>query len=119
MFPKIFLFLGLMVLCLAKGHAQKNPDKIYDSSIHSILIHPLNKPLAMPVVVLNEGSPLQVSFDDFKADYQDYNYAIELMNADWTPSILSSFDYVKGFNQIKINSFSVSSMASQHYYHYQ
>ena len=119
MFPKLFLLVGLLAGCFTNSHAQMNPDKIYDSSIHSILIHPLNKPLAMPVVVLNEGSPLQVSFDDFKADYQDYNYAIELMNANWTASSLSSFDYVKGFNQIKINSFSVSTMASQHYYHYQ
>jgi hypothetical protein len=119
MIPKTFLFLGLMVLCFAKSLAQMNPDKIFDSSIHTILIHPINKPLAMPVVILNEGSPLQVSFDDFKANYQDYNYAIELMNANWTPSMLSSFDYVKGFNQIKINNFLVSSMASQNYFHYQ
>jgi len=119
MFPKTFLFLGLMVLCFAKSLAQMNPDKIFDSSIHTILIHPINKPLAMPVLILNEGSPLQVSFDDFKANYQDYNYAIELMNANWTPSMLSSFDYVKGFNQIKINNFLVSSMASQNYFHYQ
>ena len=90
-----------------------------DTSIHSILIYPANKPLAIPVIVLKENTPLQISFDDFKADYHDYYYSIELMNADWTPASINSFDYIQGFNQIKINNFSVSTMAYQHYFHYQ
>ena len=119
MFYKLFLCIGLLLGCSFKSVAQNNPDKILDTAIHSILIYPANKPLAIPVIVLKESTPLQISFDDFKADYQDYYYSIELMNADWTPTSINSFDYTQGFNQIKINNFSVSTMAYQHYFHYQ
>ena len=110
---------GLLLLCSVRGFAQNNPDKIVDANIHSVLIHPVNKPLAIPAIMLKEGTPLQISFDDFKANYQDYYYSVELMNSDWTPTNINSFDYVRGFNQIKISDFSVSSMAYQHYFHYQ
>lgn len=119
MFYKIFLCLGLLLDCSLSGIAQNNPDKIMDTTIHSILIYPVSKPLAIPAIMLKDGTPLQISFDDFKADYQDYYYSVELMNADWSPSAINSFDYVKGFNQIKINNFFVSTMAYQHYFHYQ
>jgi len=118
MFYKSILSLILILTCSATI-AQTNPDKIIDTNLHTILIYPVNKPLAIPVIPLKEGSPLQISFDDFKADYQDYYYSVELMNADWTPSFINSFDYIQGFNQIKINDYSVSTMAYQHYFHYQ
>ena len=110
------LLIGLHAL---KGHGQFNPDSIYQTNIHTVLIHPVNKPLAIPVISLNESTPLEISFDDFKADYQDYYYSVELRNADWTVANLSAFDYLQGFNQNKINKFSVSSIATQAYYHYQ
>jgi hypothetical protein len=71
------------------------------------------------VISLNEPTPLEISFDDFKADYQDYYYSVELRNADWSAVPMSAFDYLQGFNQNKINKFSVSSIATQSYFHYQ
>jgi hypothetical protein len=119
MFYKVILCIGLLWGYSDRSFAQNNPDKIIDTSLHSILIHPINKPLAIPAILLKEGTPLQISFDDFKANYQDYYYAIELMNTDWTPTQINSFDYVQGFNQIKISDYLVSSMSFQHYFHYQ
>ena len=57
--------------------------------------------------------------DDFKAKYQDYYYSVELMDANWTSVQLSPFDYLQGFNQNKIKDYSVSSIATQRYFHYQ
>ena len=119
MFYKRLFVLGLFLGTYIGLWAQSNPDKTYDTAIHTILIHPLNEPLAVPAIELNATHPLQISFDDFKASYQDYYYSIELMNADWTTTNINAFDYVQGFNQIKINDFSVSSIAFQHYFHYQ
>ena len=117
---KRYLWMALLIgLPAVKGHGQYNPDSIYQTSIHTVLIHPVNKPLAIPVISLNEPIPLEINFDDFKADYQDYYYSVELRNADWTAVNLSPFDYLQGFNQNKINKFSVSSIATQAYYHYQ
>ena len=117
---KRYLWMALLIgLHAVKGHGQSNPDSIYQNSIHTVLIHPVNKPLAIPVVPLNELSPLLISFDDFKNDYQDYYYSVELRNADWSAVPMSAFDYLQGFNQNKISNFSVSSIATQRYYHYE
>lgn len=96
-----------------------NPDRILDPSIHTVLIYPTGNPLAAPMVSLNYGGTLQISFDDFKASYQDYAYLIELVDSNWKSINLNDFEYVNGFNQNKITSFSVSSIASQKYFHYQ
>jgi hypothetical protein len=117
---KRYLWMALLIgLHAVKGHGQSNPDSIYQNGIHTVLIHPVNKPLAIPVVPLNEQSPLLISFDDFKNEYQDYYYSVELRNADWTAVPMSAFDYLQGFNLNKISNFSVSSIATQRYYHYE
>jgi hypothetical protein len=63
-------------------------------------------------------NPLEISFDDLKAKYQNYFYSVELMNADWRSANLSVFDYLQGFNQNRITQYSISSIAIQRYYHY-
>jgi len=42
-----------------------------------------------------------------------------LCNADWTPAILSQFDYITGFSQQRISTYRVSSVAFTRYTHYQ
>ena len=117
---KRYLWMALLIgLHAVKGLGQSNPDSIYQNSIHTVLIHPMNKPLAIPVVSLAEPISLLISFDDFKNEYQDYYFSIELRNADWTAVEMSAFDYLQGFNQNKISKFSVSSIATQRYYHYE
>lgn len=111
-------------LCVGQLVAQQNldpinPDRILDPNIHTVLIHPAGNPLAAPIIPLHDGGTLQISFDDFKASYQDYAYRIELVDTNWQSIGLSEFEYVKGFNQNKITSFSVSSIANQKYFHYQ
>ncbi len=118
MFTRVFLLFLISTSFYGPLLAQQYPDLVFDSAIHSIRVHPDNAPLAMPVISLNELKPLQISFDDFNAKYQDYYYSVELMNADWTSVQLSSFDYLQGFNQNKIVNYSISSIATQRYYHY-
>jgi len=119
MFRRYLWIAFLLVLHAVKGYGQSNPDSIYQNNIHTVLIYPVNKPLAIPVISLNESTPLFISFDDFKNEYQDYYYAVELRNADWTAVEISTFDYLQGFNQNKISQFKVSSIATQPYYHYE
>jgi hypothetical protein len=119
MFTRKFLLFLISIGFVGPIFSQNNPDVIYDSAIHTVRVHPANAPLAMPIISLNELRPLQISFDDFNANYQDYYYSVELMSAQWTAVQLSPFDYLQGFNQIKINEYSVSSIATQRYFHYQ
>lgn len=112
-------FLNVGQLVAQQNSDPINPDRILDPNIHTVLIHPAGNPLAAPIISLNYGGTLQISFDDFKASYQDYAYRIELVDTNWQSIGLSEFEYVKGFNQNKITSFSVSSIANQKYFHYQ
>ncbi len=114
----ILLFL-FTTIGIGNVNAQLNPDKIFVASIHTVQVYPTGQPLAPPVIHLNTNSPLQISFDDFKAQYQDYYYAVELVDSNWQSIEMNDFDYVKGFNQNKIANYTVSSIATQRYFHYQ
>lgn len=114
----MLVILGILIGLYAKSANKINPDKVYDSSIKTILVQPMGDALGIPVISLNQMNPLEISFDDLKAKYQNYYYSVELMNADWTSANLSSFDYLQGFNQNRITQYTISSIAIQSYYHY-
>jgi len=119
MYKPFIVFLMVSIWLNKPVLAQSNPDQIFDHAIHTVLVHPIGNPKGIPVIGLNEGSPLLISFDDFKASYQNYYYSIELMNENWESVPLSPFDYTRGFSQNKITNFSISSIAIQPYYHYE
>ena len=118
MVKKWLSLLGLLLGLQAFAANTINPDKVYDSSIKTIRVHPMGNALAIPVISLSQMNPLEISFDDLKAKYQNYFYSVELMNADWRSANLSVFDYLQGFNQNRITQYSISSIAIQPYYHY-
>lgn len=118
MAKQMLVILGILIGLYAKSANKINPDKVYDSSIKTILVQPMGDALGIPVISLNQMNPLEISFDDLKAKYQNYYYSVELMNADWTSANLSSFDYLQGFNQNRITQYTISSIAIQSYYHY-
>jgi hypothetical protein len=116
---RAIIFLICLIGGLGNAFAQVNPDKVYDSAIHTVLVAPTGRPLDAPVLLLNSREQLQISFDDFKAQYQDYYYTIELVDSLWKSIEMNDFEYVNGFNQNKITSYSISSIAAQKYFHYQ
>lgn len=118
MAKQMLVILGILIALYANSANKINPDKVYDSSIKTILVQPMGDALGIPVISLNQMNPLEISFDDLKAKYQNYYYSVELMNADWTSANLSSFDYLQGFNQNRITQYTISSIAIQSYYHY-
>jgi len=118
MAKQLLILLGLFIVLQANAANTINPDKVYDSSIKTIRVHPVGNALAMPVISLSQLNSLEISFDDLKAKYQNYFYSVELMNADWRSANLSVFDYLQGFNQNRITQYSISSIAIQPYYHY-
>jgi len=116
-FKWMMLFVSLVFV--GQLTAQQNPDRIFDSAIHTVQIHPIGQPLALPIISLNYVNPLEIKFDDFNASYQDYYYTVELVDSNWMPIEMNDFDYIKGFNQNKIVKYFVSNIASQKYFHYQ
>lgn len=112
----------LLILCLftrlsAQDEGMRNIDYVYTENIHTVQLHLPALPLSYPIVDLNSGY-LSFSFDDLDADTKNYSYTITLCDADWTPSRLSTFEYIDGFDEDKIRDFHFAYSTLTPYTHY-
>src|SRR5687767_8493603 len=94
---KIRILIGLCLLVFISGKAQI-PEKIFNPKIKSVQLFPAGNQLGYPIIRLGMGEQLELHFDDLDANIKDYSYAFQLCNADWTPGMLSHFDFIKGFS---------------------
>lgn len=95
------------------------PEKIYQPGIKSVQLFPAGNQLAYPVIRLGSADRLELHFDDLGTNIRNYSYTFQLCNADWTPAVLSHFDFIKGFSQVRISDYRTSSFALTRYTHYQ
>jgi hypothetical protein len=75
--------------------------------------------ISFPALILNRNETLELHFDDLDADVKTYYYSFQLCNADWSPSVLRTFEYTKGFQNVRITNYRNSSLAFVRYTHYQ
>lgn len=114
-----FKALLFFVLLLAVAHSSaQETEKIVKPNIRSVKFHVKGDQLAYPIMRLNSGDQLELHFDDLDADVKYYSYTFVLCNADWTPALLSQFDYMKGFSNVRINTYRNSSLVLTRYTHY-
>jgi len=98
--------------------AQVNTDQIYVPGIKTVKFFKLNNQASLPVIRLNSADQLELHFDDLSGEPRTYYYTFELCNADWQSSDLSSFDYIKGYQQQSISNYAVSSYSLKKFVHY-
>src|SRR5579871_912832 len=111
----------LLICCLISfsyTHAQLT-DWIFSPNIKTVKFFVFGNQLEYPMLRLNGSDQLELHFDDLDADVKSYSYTYQLCNADWTPALVSEFDYIKGFSQIHISDYQFSSYALTKYTHYQ
>ena len=91
----ILSFLLCITMTLS---AQRN--EIFSSDIATLQVHNTQQLRAMlPVIQLNSGEHIQISFDNFRHEYRRFTYKITHCEADWSPSTqLFSSDYLEGFS---------------------
>lgn len=94
------------------------PDHVYMDNIKTVRLTLEGAPLSFPVISLNSSDKVQLSFDDLDGDVKNYFYTLILCNADWTPSDLNQFDYLRGFTENRIAGYHYSTIPLQHYTHY-
>jgi hypothetical protein len=111
------MFLLIGSLCWLGGRAQ-TPDAVFVPNIGTPQLYMPGNQLAYPVLRLNSADQLQLEFDDLDADVKNYSYTYQLCNADWTPAMVSEFDYIKGFSQVRIGDYRYSSIALTRYTHF-
>lgn len=69
--------------------------------------------------VISLGETLTLKFDDIIGDEADYYYTIEHLNYDWTPSELVKSEYLAGFDNVRIVSYTNSYNTLQPYTNYE
>src|SRR5688572_13488157 len=109
------LFFLLSVTFVANSQLA---DHIYSPNIRSVKLHKASDPYSYPIIRLNSVDDLDLYFDDLDADIKNYYYSFQLCNSDWTPSNLHFFDYIKGFQNIRITTYRNSSIAFTRYTNY-
>ena len=121
-FNYIFLFFFTLNTFFSQLFSQQTDsilkNNIYNSNIHTVLIHPEKNPLAYPIIHLGTEEKLQISFDDFNEELKDYYYTIIHCNSDWTPSDLMQQEYINGFFENRIEDYEFSFNTQQQYTHY-
>jgi hypothetical protein len=101
------------------GTKAQIPEAIYSPKIKTAQLFAYGNQGGFPVLRLNSSDQLELHFDDLYAGVKNYSYTFQLCNADWTPAMLNSMDYIRGFSQTRISNYRVSSIAYTRYTHYQ
>ena len=97
----------------------ENSNRIYSDNIRTVKFHPAGFPLAEPIVALNSGMRLMLTFDDVDLDVKNYTYSIQHCNMDWTPSEeINLFEYLDGFENEMMQDYAFSKTRYSDYVHY-
>ena len=68
--------------------------------------------------IINPGERLQISFDALNGNEDDFYYKIDHFNFDWTPSDLAKNEYLRGFDDVRIETYENSLNTLQIFSHY-
>jgi len=87
-------------------------NHVYEEGIKSVTLYPYTGNqrdlLLSTAIPLSQETPLQLSFDELSSESQSYYVKVILCNANWTPSQVSSIDYIDQFNELLITDYELS-----------
>jgi len=112
-------FIASLLFVASNAMAQQN--EIISPRIASLQVVAGDDWLSPPIIDLDGGVPLNISFDDMTHEYHRYAYRLEHCEADWTTSkeIFQS-DYCEGFaDGNTIDDITESINTNTHYTHYE
>lgn len=112
-----FCFLFLLANPIL-GQDYYYEDFVYNEYIKSVKLNPSGKPTTPPVVKLESGDRLILSFDDLDARDKRYSYQIIHCDRNWNPSELEEMEYLDGFNGEEITNSYHSKHTKINYVHY-
>jgi len=99
-------------------NALKYDDYVYKPNIKTVKTHESTWEYATPIINLNSGEQIELSFDDLDGDKKQYTVTFEHCNSDWTASNLMTSEYLEGYFDINIINFDYSMNTLQKYTHY-
>lgn len=117
-------FLSCLGVLLLSVQLQAQADDVsfenltYVDYLKTVRLHIDGFPSSYPILELQGGAGLRLSFDDLSDDVRRYTYRVYHCNQDWTRSNLSPLEYIDGFEQDNINDYDFSFRTISEYIHY-
>lgn len=116
----LFLLLFKTLFAFYKDDFSLYENKIFNSEIKTVLLHPENTPFAPPVYRMDRPDErLILRFDEMGHRIRNFRYVIVQCDYQWKPTFLNTFEYVDGFSEADINNYQLSTNTLQKYVHYQ
>lgn len=112
----LLLGFGFSATTLANNLPIEN--RVYDDNLHTVQLRRNGELGAIRYIPLGAMNTMQLSFDDFHADFTNYNYTFLHCNADWTPSDLMKSEYLATYQQDIIRDYNFSFNTYVPYTHY-
>lgn len=108
------------------ARAQATTDVVYDPKMQTVLLYPQigeqaeNPSLSLnpPVVSQDEGTVLELTFDDLSGQYRPCRARMIHCNADWQRSVLNDIEFTYEYNDYAIIDYQVSVNTKVPYFHY-
>lgn len=135
---KTFINLTIIICCLSlqtfaqkkekkrRAKIERSPeqeliyrDHDYLPYIKSVQFYPSGEEQSIPLLLLNSGDQLFLSFDDLRADNRTFYYTVEHCTFDWKSSNLSTLEYIEGLTEDRIFDYKSSVNTLQSYTHYE
>lgn len=92
-----FAMIFLTFLCVTEVFGEQKMNQCLDNQIKSIQLLPSGLVQGEPVIRLNKGEKLKLSFDDLDSSQRKLEYRIIHCNKDWEPTSMGAEEYLKGF----------------------
>jgi hypothetical protein len=112
-------FTIAFLICLASSCSALAQGTVLDENIKTIKLYQPGDQTSFPLFTVGSIEALELDFDDLDNRVKNYYFTFQLCNADWTPSMLHPFEYIKGFQNARITNYRNSSLSTIPYMHYQ
>lgn len=107
---KYTLLFTLFLLTASQLIAGNPPaiNRVYHENLKTVQLRRSGELGAKLYAQLGAQNTFQLSFDDFDANFKNYNYTFLHCNADWTPSDLIKAEYLKTYQQEIVRNYEFS-----------
>jgi len=104
----LFCFSAFLQLSAQSPTHLPAVNKVYIEGIHSIKLTPAGSAIGQPVIQLNAGEKLVLTFDDLLQKDRYLKYTLLHCTHNWQYSSLQQIEYLDGFLEDMINDYSFS-----------
>lgn len=108
----------ITILCFAMGLGALSQGENFDPNVKSVKLYRFGNQTSFPAITLGDVNALELHFDDLDPSIKNYYYTYQLCNADWSYANMKPFDYIRGFQNVRINTYRNSSISIYRYIHY-